>query len=611
MALQGLSKFSFCVLVMMMSIAHQAYGSSRGSMAIVSGIIDPPVVGICSTSVIIHGYKCQEIDVKTQDGFILNIQRIPEGRVGGGGDPKRQPVLIQHGVLVDGMTWLLNPVPEQNLPLILADKGFDVWIANTRGTRFSRRHTSLQPNETDFWNWSWDELVVYDLPAVFGYVYSQTGQKAHYVGHSLGTLIALASFSEGLLVDKLKSAVLLSPIAYLSHMNTALGVVAAKAFVGEITTLFGLAEFNPKGEPVANFLRSLCAYPGVDCYDLLTSITGKNCCLNASTVDLFLKNEPQSTSTKNMVHLAQTVRDGVLAKYNYGNPDFNVMHYGEAKPPIYNLSNIPHNLPIFISYGGQDALADIRDVQLLLDSLKFHDVDKLSIQYIKDYAHADFIMGVNAKDIVALCYKYIMYTSHQGYEQYCLSHYICALGMHGSYPNKPKRLKRVTMEHKVWLLLVFVALITKEALAAQLVVGGSQGWEESTDFNSWASGKKFKVGDQLVFKYTSGLHSVVELGGESAYKNCDLGTALNSMNTGNDVVKLNKPGTRYFACGTSGHCDQGMKVKITVESGTAPSTPESASSSSSPAASSASPMHSFAAFVLLTALVATGLVYMF
>ncbi|KAJ6776935.1 TRIACYLGLYCEROL LIPASE 2 [Salix koriyanagi] len=346
---------------MIMVIAHQAHGSGRGSMGLVSGITDPPIAGICSTSVSIHGYKCHEIDVETRDGFILSMQRIPEGR-DGGGDTERPPVLIQHGVLVDGMTWLLNP-PEQNLPLILADGGFDVWIANTRGTRYSCRHTSLQPDEP-------------------------------------GTLIALASFSEGLLVDKLKSAVLLSPIAYLSHMNTALGVAAAKVFVGEITTLLGVAEFNPKGEPVAKFLKALCDYPGVDCYDLLTSITGQNCCLNASTVDLFLKNEPQSTSTKNMVHLAQTVRDGVLAKYNYGNPYFNVMHYGEAKPPIYNLSNIPHNLPIFISYGGKDALSDVRDVELLLDSLKLHDVDKLTIQYIKDYAHADFIMGVNAKDIV-------------------------------------------------------------------------------------------------------------------------------------------------------------------------------------------------------------------
>ncbi|KAJ4831120.1 Lipoyl ligase [Turnera subulata] len=393
-----LAGFGFCLLVVLMVVMpNQANGSSRNAYFGQRNIVIQPS-GICATSVIPHGYKCQEIEVTTQDGYILSVQRIPEGRLAGG-DAKKQPVIIQHGVLVDGMTWLLNP-PEQNLPLILADNGFDVWIANTRGTRFSNRHTSLQPDEPDYWNWSWDELVTYDLPAVFGYVYGQTGQKTHYVGHSLGTLIAVASFSEGLLVDKLKSAVLLSPIAYLSHMNTALGVLAAKSFVGEITTLFGLAEFNPKGAPASAFLKALCAYPGLDCYDLLTALTGKNCCLNASTVDLFLRNEPQSTATKNMVHLAQTVRDGVIAKYNYGNPDFNVMHYGEARPPIYNLSNIPHNLPIFISYGGQDALSDVRDVQLLLDSLKFHDVDKLTIQYIKDYAHADFIMGVNAKDIV-------------------------------------------------------------------------------------------------------------------------------------------------------------------------------------------------------------------
>ncbi|KAI6671389.1 hypothetical protein NL676_006274 [Syzygium grande] len=276
-------------------------------------------------------------------------------RGGSGGGPNKQPVLLQHGVLVDGMTWLLNP-PEQDLPLILADNGFDVWISNTRGTQFSRRHTSLDPANPDFWNWSWDELVAFDLPAVFDFIHGKTGKKIDYVGHSLGTLTVLASLSEGRLVDKLQSAALLSPIAYLSHMTTALGVAAAKAFVGEITTLFGLAEFNPKGEPVANFLQALCAYPGVDCYDLLAALTGKNCCLNVSTVDLFLDNEPQSTSTRNLVHLSQTVRDGVLAKYDYGNPIFNVMHYGGVWPPVYNLSNIPRDLPIFLSYGGRDAL---------------------------------------------------------------------------------------------------------------------------------------------------------------------------------------------------------------------------------------------------------------
>jgi len=52
-----------------------------------------------------------------------------------------------------------------------------------------------------------------------------------------GTLIALASFAEGKLVNQLRSAALLSPVAYLSHMKTALGVVAANSFVGEVNKL--------------------------------------------------------------------------------------------------------------------------------------------------------------------------------------------------------------------------------------------------------------------------------------------------------------------------------------------------------------------------------------
>lgn len=354
--------------------------------------------GMCASTVAAHGYKCQEFEVKTDDGYILSVQRIPQGREGGGGQI-RQPVLLQHGVLVDGATWLLNP-PEQSLAMILADNEFDVWVSNIRGTRYSRRHVTLDAKYSEYWNWSWDELIGHELPAIINFIFKQTGQKIHYVGHSMGTLMALASFSEGREVDKVKSAALLSPIAYLSHMTTALGDVAARAFVGEITKIFGLAEFNPKGGPVNKLLKFFCAQPGVDCYDLMTAITGKNCCLNSSTVEIFLNDEPQPTSTKNMVHLAQTVRDGVLSKYDYGRSDYNLAYYGETRPPQYNLGNIPRDLPLFLSYGGKDALSDSKDVETLLDYLKFHDVDKLHVQYIKNYAHADFIMATNANDLV-------------------------------------------------------------------------------------------------------------------------------------------------------------------------------------------------------------------
>ncbi|KAJ1391590.1 AB-hydrolase lipase domain [Sesbania bispinosa] len=241
----------------------------------------PSKDGICASFVVVHGYKCQELEVTTKDGYILSLQRIPEGRAKASGSvTKKEPVIMQHGVLVDGMTWLLNS-PEQNLPLILADNGFDVWIANARGTKYSRQHTSLNSSDPEFWNWSWDEMVTYDLPAIFDYVSNQTGQKMNYLGHSLGTLIALASFSEMKLVNQLKSAAFLSPIAYLNNMNSRLLVLA-----GQITYW---SELLP----------------------------------HSSAFHLFLNNEPQSTSAKNLVHLSQTIRTGDLTKFDYGNPQEN------------------------------------------------------------------------------------------------------------------------------------------------------------------------------------------------------------------------------------------------------------------------------------------------
>ncbi|KAJ4757644.1 Lipase [Rhynchospora pubera] len=319
--------------------------------------------GPCKLMVYSRGYKCEEYEVRTKDGYILQMQRIPEGRTGDKNGGKKKPVLLQHGILMDGITWLLNS-PEESLAFILADNGFDVWIANTRGTKWSQGHVSLDSSTRGYWAWSWDELVMHDLPSNVDFVHSKTGRKLHYVGHSLGTLVALASLSEGKLVDKLKSAVLLSPVAYLTHMTTPLGILCARAFVGEILSdLLGVAEFNPKGEIVASFLKEACRH--VDCYDLMRTFT--------------------------------VFRGGILTKYNYQNEEKNMEIYGQNEPPVYNLSNVPHDLPLFIGYGGQDSISDERDVKLLLNDLKFHVTSKLKIHYVNDYAHIDFVMGISAK----------------------------------------------------------------------------------------------------------------------------------------------------------------------------------------------------------------------
>ncbi|XP_031394667.1 triacylglycerol lipase 2-like [Punica granatum] len=354
--------------------------------------------GICKSMVEPQNYVCEEHTVTTGDGYILSLQRIPVGR-SGGTSVDRPPVLLQHGLMMDGSTWMLLP-PEKSLAFLLVDNGFDVWIANSRGTKYSRGHVSLSPDDAAFWDWSWDELASSDLPAAFGYVQDQTRQKLHYVGHSQGTLTALAAFLKEQLLSMLRSAALLSPIAYLGQMTSLLARNVAEGFIAETLYWLGLNEFNPTGDAVANMLKDICQKTGIDCSDLLTSFTGQNCCTNSSVVELLLDRKLQSSSMKNMVHLSQMVRDGTVSMYDYEDEAENIQQYGQPTPPSYNMTSIPNDIPLFLSYGGADALSDVDDVKLLLRSLRDHDGDKLVIQYLDNYAHADFVMADNAREIV-------------------------------------------------------------------------------------------------------------------------------------------------------------------------------------------------------------------
>lgn len=55
--------------------------------------------------------------VTTQDGYILSIQRIPNGRSGGKNDGAKIPVLLQHGLMsVDTLLYLTDSL---FCPLIL------------------------------------------------------------------------------------------------------------------------------------------------------------------------------------------------------------------------------------------------------------------------------------------------------------------------------------------------------------------------------------------------------------------------------------------------------------------------------------------------------------
>ncbi|MED6171388.1 hypothetical protein PIB30_040248 [Stylosanthes scabra] len=102
--------------------------------------------------------------------------------------------------------------------------------------------------------------------------------------------------------------------------------------------------------------------------------------------------------------------------------------------------------------------------------------------------------------------------------------------------------------------------------STDFIVGDDNGWTTGFDYQAWAQGKDFHVGDKLVFKYTAGRHNVLKVNG-TAFQQCDVPqNSTKPFTAGNDVIVLSSPGRKWYICGVSTHCLNGkMKLAITVQ----------------------------------------------
>ena len=60
-----------------------------------------------------------------------------------------------------------------------ADAGFDVWLLNGRGTRYGRKHSTLDPDKDhfEFYEFGIEELGAIDLAEQLDYIVRETGVK--------------------------------------------------------------------------------------------------------------------------------------------------------------------------------------------------------------------------------------------------------------------------------------------------------------------------------------------------------------------------------------------------------------------------------------------------
>ncbi|CAN1765350.1 Blue copper protein [Linum perenne] len=118
------------------------------------------------------------------------------------------------------------------------------------------------------------------------------------------------------------------------------------------------------------------------------------------------------------------------------------------------------------------------------------------------------------------------------------------------------------------VLVAVVAFAPLATLAKDFIVGDESGWTTNFDYQSWAYGKDFRVGDRLIFKYKMGVHNVYKANG-TEFQNCEVPSAASrglAMTSGNDIVVLATPGRKWYICGKPYHCSsKNQKLVIFVK----------------------------------------------
>lgn len=91
-----------------------------------------------------------------------------------------------HGILDSSDGYVVRGKDSDAITLV--QEGYDVWLGNSRGNKYSKDHMTLDHSRHDeYWNFSFEELGKYDIPSFIEFILNRTGySKLAYVGHSMG-----------------------------------------------------------------------------------------------------------------------------------------------------------------------------------------------------------------------------------------------------------------------------------------------------------------------------------------------------------------------------------------------------------------------------------------
>ncbi|GAM16909.1 hypothetical protein SAMD00019534_000840, partial [Acytostelium subglobosum LB1] len=364
-----------------------------------------------------RGYPVEEHYVTTPDGYILMLHRItgPRAFTSPLDSPPASPrdlgvshselfepsgkpaVLIMHGFMQTSEAWLCRSDPNDSLPFILADAGYDVWLGNNRGNKYSFKHTTLSPDQEKFWNWSLDELVRYDLPSIVDFIIDRTKLKSlTYIGFSQGTAQGWAALSTNTsLASKVDLFIALAPVATVKGFSNPMIDSLARSRPDFIFLLFGKKSMLPS----TTFWRNtLPKHFFVACIDWAI-----NFLFNWQTTNLSPEEKPMlyshifsTSSVKSVVHWFQIIQTNRFQMFDdmllgiTPNENSNQPHrYHGRVIPGYHPGQILTKCALF--FGGADTLPNTKAL------LRHLPRDKVVFVHEEEtYEHLDFMWAKDA-----------------------------------------------------------------------------------------------------------------------------------------------------------------------------------------------------------------------
>ncbi|CAA18432.1 triglyceride lipase-cholesterol esterase [Schizosaccharomyces pombe] len=341
----------------------------------------------------LHGYDLEEHFVRTTDGYLLGLHRVYKKKKGKIEELNYlPPVLFIHGLMMNSESWVCNLKKEDAIPFALVEQGYDVWLGNLRGNKYSIKNIKFSSQNPKFWDFSLDSIAIFDIPSIVKYILSVNSfDSISLVGFSQGAILAFAALSiDTELRNSVRAFIALAPaiapkkysgrtVKSIIHANSQLLYLmfGRNSMLG--SAVFWQAVLYPPvfAKIVDLFLRFFLSW------------TGKN--ISETQKIVAYSHLYSFTSVKCFVHWAQITRRKVLQMYD-DSPGFKPSYYTNlnriARYPIENI-----RLPITLVYGSNDNMVDIETLKTQLPPLS------QCIQ-IPNYEHLDIIMGDTKKDIV-------------------------------------------------------------------------------------------------------------------------------------------------------------------------------------------------------------------